>query len=237
MLEIGANIGACTVELLLRTKARVIAFEPSSTNLFYLTRSLRLVAQSHPEIARRVVVFPIAAGDQQLSRAPLFAERGNLGNTIIGRPFSDACAFNQTCLAESMRAGQHATVEPLDAIFSRGLGATRLVKLDTQGFECKVMAGARRALRSSHAVQAIVAEVSPVLHAHCCFQSNLIGRMRLDETWEVGCTPHLTCISRRNGSVGMARAYLERRVRPRGAAYAKKIRDRMERCERAGQGG
>lgn len=40
MLEIGANIGACTVELLLRTNARVVAFEPSPTNLFYLTRNL-----------------------------------------------------------------------------------------------------------------------------------------------------------------------------------------------------
>ena len=123
-------------------------------------------------------------------------------------------------------------MERLDDIFPDGLGATRLVKLDTQGFECKIMQGARRALGSSRSVQAIVAEVSPVLHAHCCFQSHLIGRMRLDEGWEVGCTPHLTCISRRNGSEGMARAYLERRVRPRGAAYAKRIRERMEKCAR-----
>ena len=96
------------MELLLRTRARVIAFEPSPVNLYYLTRSLRLLAESHPEVARRVVVFPIGAGDAQLSRAPLFVEKGNLGNTIVGRPHSDACAFNATCLRESMVAGQHA---------------------------------------------------------------------------------------------------------------------------------
>ena len=36
-LQVGANIGACTVELLLRTNASIVALEPSPTNYFYLT--------------------------------------------------------------------------------------------------------------------------------------------------------------------------------------------------------
>ena len=53
LLEVGANIGACTVELLMRTRARVVAFEPSAKNLFYLTRSISLLAQRDPSVAVR----------------------------------------------------------------------------------------------------------------------------------------------------------------------------------------
>ena len=61
--EIGANIGACTVELLLRTRASIIALEPSPTNYYFLTRSLHALAQRHPEMARRVVVLPVGTAD------------------------------------------------------------------------------------------------------------------------------------------------------------------------------
>ena len=58
--DLGANIGACTVELLMRTHAHVVAFEPSPINLFYMTRSLKMLPK---ELAQRVVVYPIALGD------------------------------------------------------------------------------------------------------------------------------------------------------------------------------
>lgn len=83
LLEVGANIGACTVEMLLRTRAKVIAFEPSPLNLFYLTRSLRMLADRFPMVARRVAVFPLAASDAP-GRLPLVIERGNLGNSGLG---------------------------------------------------------------------------------------------------------------------------------------------------------
>ena len=64
LLEIGANIGACTAELLVRTSARVIALEPSPRNLYFLTRTLRKLAEVDPTIAQRVVVFPIGAAEK-----------------------------------------------------------------------------------------------------------------------------------------------------------------------------
>ena len=61
-VDAGANIGACSLEMLLRTDARVVAFEPSPVNRFYLTRSLRMAALRDPSIGRRVVVVPFALG-------------------------------------------------------------------------------------------------------------------------------------------------------------------------------
>ena len=61
-VDAGANIGACSLEMLLRTDARVVAFEPSPVNRFYLTRSLRMAALRDPSIGRRIVVVPFALG-------------------------------------------------------------------------------------------------------------------------------------------------------------------------------
>lgn len=54
-VDVGANIGACTLEMLQRTNASVIAIEPSPMALFYLTSSLRLAAATRPDIRTRVI--------------------------------------------------------------------------------------------------------------------------------------------------------------------------------------
>lgn len=47
-LDAGANIGACTLEMLLRTDARIVAFEPNPNNLCALRRE-------HTELATHVL--------------------------------------------------------------------------------------------------------------------------------------------------------------------------------------
>ena len=71
MLEVGGNIGACSMEVLLRTDARLIIFEPSFTNLYYLTRTLQAAHRHSPhlDLAHRVVVFPIGLGNESSSTA------------------------------------------------------------------------------------------------------------------------------------------------------------------------
>ena len=86
-----ANIGACTVELLLRTRASIVAVEPSPQAAFHLTRSLRLAAQLHPDILSRVIVLPIGAGDVPNTSVPLFVQTNNTGNSVLGRAFTADC--------------------------------------------------------------------------------------------------------------------------------------------------
>ena len=57
-IEVGANLGACVLELLLSsTEATIIAFEPHPINLFRLTSTLKMAPL---EIGSRVTVFPVA---------------------------------------------------------------------------------------------------------------------------------------------------------------------------------
>ena len=182
LLEVGANIGACTVELLLRTNARIIAVEPSPANAFYLTRSLKWLATRRPEMARRVIVLPVGFGDTPEHTAPLFIERTNLGNSVVGSGMAAAGAVPI-----------NVTILPLDSVFPRGTGGVRLLKVDAQGFECRVLRGAAAALAGTvafealgittppppHRLQVAVVEMaSKWLHAQCCRPNWLMHMLR-----------------------------------------------------------
>ena len=191
LVEIGANIGSCTVELLLRTRARIVAFEPSPSNLFYLTRSLRLAAQRDPSVAERVVVFPVAAGDAP-SRLRAYAQRGNLGNTVIGLPITDACGGTGTkgkCARKEMFELPPVDVQPLDNIFPEGIGDVRVMKLDTQGFECRVLEGAKRVMSSSSRLEVVAVEVADRwLYKQCCRPVWLLHLLQVSMNWTVSCS-------------------------------------------------
>jgi FkbM family methyltransferase len=149
LLEVGANIGACTVELLVRTNAKIIAVEPSPANAFYLTRSLAMLAKARPDIAHRVVVMPVAFGDAPEHTTQLWIERTNLGNSVVGSGMAarGAVPLNVTLL-------------PLDDVFPVGTGGVRLLKVDAQGFECRVLRGAAAALAGRTASTATTAAAS-----------------------------------------------------------------------------
>ena len=103
-LEVGANIGACTVEFLALTGAHVIAVEPNPINLFHLTRTLSLhpdherhhyskgrnrflhncheASQASADLQPCVHVLPIGAGDRP-AELKIFTESSNAGNSIL----------------------------------------------------------------------------------------------------------------------------------------------------------
>ena len=204
LLEVGSNIGACTVELLLRTRASIIAVEPSPSNLFYLTRSLRLAAKREPSIADRVVVLPIGAGDVANASIPLFTQANNSGNSVLGRAFTADCSREDpACWRRSMHRGGTVGILPLDEVFPLGLGGVRLLKLDAQGYECKILDGLARARAlgpPSIAGLTVVAELaSGWLSAQCCGMQWLQTLMRLGPAWRVACTAkawaEATCVS------------------------------------------
>lgn len=79
---VGGNIGACSVELLLRTDASLAVFEPNPSNLFYLTSSVKAAARAQPSIAHRVAVFPLALGNSSRT-SQVFEAKGNAGESSV----------------------------------------------------------------------------------------------------------------------------------------------------------
>lgn len=59
-VDLGANIGACVMQVLFTTQASIIAFEPNPANLFRLTSTLLNFPQ---RLKDRVTLFPVALGD------------------------------------------------------------------------------------------------------------------------------------------------------------------------------
>lgn len=86
-VDIGANIGACTFTLL-AAGATVVAFEPTPSNLFYLTQTVAINRVAHPDWAHRLVVFPVGLGDKTFV-TKMYSEPGNTGNAVIGHPVLD----------------------------------------------------------------------------------------------------------------------------------------------------
>jgi FkbM family methyltransferase len=206
-VDIGANIGACSLAMLQMTNATVLAVEPSPANLFFLTSSLRAAAAVQPDIARRVAVLPFAlgnttghseitasvdnAGDSMIGSASTFASsRRRAGGksfgsgTVGGRP-GQTMPIAMTTLDKALASPSHlasrishlASPSHL-ASHQDGVLSIRLMKLDAQGFECRVLDGMRQLLERGQ-VHALKTEVSRRhLQAQGCSESELLERLR-----------------------------------------------------------
>ena len=149
-LEVGANIGMCTLEMLWRTDAHVVALEPSPANLFYLTSTLAAAAKLRPSVADRVLVIPLAAGDAA-STSVLYAANSNAGNSVVGQRIADHGK-------QAMDVSYEIHVRTVDSLVTALHGASFPgVKIDVQGFECRAVRGMRRLLRTG-AVRSLTAE-------------------------------------------------------------------------------
>jgi FkbM family methyltransferase len=133
-IDVGANIGACTIEVLIRTNASVVAFEPNPKSLFYLQQSLVMLTKTLPDVARRVAVFPFALGSTYAHNVSMFAVQGNQGNAVLGVEVKDRAS-------DKTERTQNIMVRRLDDIFTKFVHV-RLMKLDVQGYECEVLRGA-----------------------------------------------------------------------------------------------
>ena len=183
-VDIGANIGACTVELLARTNATVIAVEPNPANLYHLTRTLKM-ASSHkrPDFASRVAVLPVGLGPSP-AWSTIVADVKNSGNSVIKGVSSHPMRYRDGAGVDNVTVELPVRVLPLDTLLPSGFGArrVRLMKLDVQGSECSVLSGAVRLLGD---VEAITAEYDPSQH-----RSRVLN----------GCEPEtLRSLLRRNG--------------------------------------
>ena len=131
-VEIGANIGACVMEMLLSTDAKIIAFEPHPRNQFTLWSTISRLDKS---LRDRVVVFPIALGSEEGS-STIYSAKDNMGNSVVGKIVKDYDA------QKFSKSEEHTVqIERLDSVLKTDSLHVQLMKLDAQGFECKILEG------------------------------------------------------------------------------------------------
>ena len=138
-LEIGANIGACVMEMLFSTDAPIIAFEPNPKNWFTLRETMRRLDKSYQD---RLVLLPIALGSAP-SKNTIYAASNNMGNSQVGTAIKDLGLKGQEFLVEDQYEIQ---IERLEDVLELLVGpddldSIPLVKMDAQGFECEILKG------------------------------------------------------------------------------------------------
>jgi FkbM family methyltransferase len=130
-IDVGANIGLVTVPIIERTKALGLAFEPEPRNFRLLQRNI-----AHRGLVDRIETFNVA----------VFSEEATLRMDLSRDNHGD-----HRVLPENTGNGSGRTVEvaaaPLDVLLAdRPLTPPVVMKVDTQGCEVRVLAGAENTL-------------------------------------------------------------------------------------------
>ena len=153
VLDIGANIGAHTLSLakLLGETGRVLAFEPTNYAFAKLTRNLAL----NPDLARRIETFQCFLGPSHEAELPKAI--------YASWPLKGGAQLHAEHLGQPMTT-EGAQVRSLDTLLSEcGISRVDFVKLDVDGHEAGVLAGAQKMLQRDRPT--ILMEFAPYLLA------------------------------------------------------------------------
>jgi FkbM family methyltransferase len=152
VLDIGANIGGHTLHLAdaVGAAGRVYAFEPTAFAFAKLLRNLSL----NPRLAARVVAqqcFLTGRGSGNDAPAQVWSSWPLAGGRELHQKHCGA-----------LKSTQGARARTLDAVLSDyGDPIVDLVKLDVDGFECDVLAGATKMMSRSKPIFAV--ELAPYI--------------------------------------------------------------------------
>lgn len=167
LADIGANVGMYAIWAAGIAGARVYAFEPESQNYALLNRNIALNG-----LGERVKAYCLALSDApgcselHLSEFLAGGSCHSYGERVDFRLRPSRPAFSQGCVAAR-----------LDDLVAAGvLPQPTHLKIDVDGFEHKVVAGAARTVRDRR-LRSMIIEVNPALEPH---------RRLLDELHGVG---------------------------------------------------
>lgn len=156
LVDVGANVGMYTVWAACTRGAKVYAFEPEAENYAILNRNIRL-----NNIGDRVKAYCLALSDEA-GYSELYLATLQIGGSC--HSYGEKLDFKH---------------EPLHPVYTQGCVGARLdelvekgvvpvpnhIKIDVDGFEPKVIAGARRTLENP-AVRTLLIETNQNLEDH-----------------------------------------------------------------------
>jgi FkbM family methyltransferase len=155
-LDVGANVGMYSVFAAIVPGARVFAFEPESQNYALLCRN---IVQNG--LSDRVIGFSAALSDEEkfgrihLSQFAVGGSCHSFGEAVDFNLQKKAFEFTQGCYSTTIDRLVEAGVMPVPAN----------IKIDVDGFEHKVVAGARETLKDA-TVRSLLIEINPKLEEH-----------------------------------------------------------------------
>lgn len=130
LIDVGANIGLVAVPVIERTRARAICFEPEPENFAFLERNV-----ARHGLQERVRCCALACHDQP-GQLPLLLSDDNLGDHRLQR--TAAGSERRAIMVETQRLD--------DVLRGQALEHPIVMKVDAQGSEVGVFAGARETL-------------------------------------------------------------------------------------------
>ncbi|HYD56219.1 MAG TPA: FkbM family methyltransferase [Burkholderiales bacterium] len=156
LADVGANVGMYTIWAAGIAGARVYAFEPESQNYALLNRNIALNG-----LGGRVKAFCLALSDRagyselHLSEFVAGGSCHSLGEPVNFKLEPARPAFSQGCVAARLD----------DLVTAGALPQPTHLKIDVDGFEHRVVAGAAGTLRD-RALRSMIVEVNPALEPH-----------------------------------------------------------------------
>jgi FkbM family methyltransferase len=156
LVDVGANVGMYTIYAAVMRDARVFAFEPESQNFALLCRNIAL-----NRVADRVTAWPCAISDRP------GLDRLHISEFVAGgscHSFGEAVNFNLEAARFPFVQGSLAVT--LDDQIAAGIvPQPHHIKIDVDGFEHRVVAGAERAIADA-ALRSLIIEINPGLAEH-----------------------------------------------------------------------
>ena len=164
LVDCGANVGMYTIWAAATRRARVYAFEPEAQNYALLNRNILLNG-----LTESVSAYCLGLSDESgLSVLHMFDLRAGGSCHSVGEALDfkhepmTGVAFRQGCVAAT-----------LDELVAAGkIPVPNHIKIDVDGFEPKVIDGARRTLENP-AVKSLLIETNPQLEDHRAMVSAL----------------------------------------------------------------
>ena len=143
-LDLGANIGSCSIEMLLSTNASIVSIEANPENF---QRMQKTVLNLSNEFKERIKIYNVAASNV-IENVQIFGAVANMGNSVVGRAVQDDAnqVFHKSLSIQTQR---------LDDI----LGNVHFLamKMDVQGYECRALEGMNRIISNMRTIKFKVA--------------------------------------------------------------------------------